>query len=459
MNRILTVEIVDRCIRAMKLRKAAGSDNIEAEHLVYSHPLLCSILTMLFNCMIMHGKVPMGFGFGIIVPVIKGNNLDNSVSENYRGITLSSGVSKLFEMCLLELYGDYLKSSELQFGFKKNLGCSHALYVLRSVVEYFNDKGSTVNLCALDLSKAFDKVNHYGLFIMLMRRSVPLEFLNILINWYDLCNAVVRWDNAVSRLFHPSCGVRQGGVLSPVLFAMYVDNIIINLLNSGHGCHIGSMFFGCIMYADDLVLLSGSLSDLQAMIDLCNGEISSLDMLINVKKSQIIRIGPRYSNICTCVTVNGMPIAFVDKLKYLGSVIRSSKCFKISIHDLRVKFYRAFNSLYARCHKLSEPVLQQLVNANCKPYLDYGTEAMFLSNSDLNSITYTFDMALCKIYKISRDCVKDIYAYTNQQDIKSSLIGKKRRFLQKCKMLCNSYIEFIYDMFGQYECAKIDTCT
>jgi hypothetical protein len=233
----------------------------------------------------MHGKVPMGFGFGIIVPVIKGNNLNNSVSENYRGITLSSGVSKPFEMCLLELYGDYLKSSELQFGFKKNLGCSHALYVLRSVVEHFNDKGSTVNLCALDLSKAFDKVNHYGLFIMLMRRSVPLEFLNIWINRYDLCNAVVRWDNAMSRLFHPSCGVRQGGVLSPVLFAMYVDNIIINLLNSGHGCHIGSMFFGCIMYADDLVLLSGSLSDLQAMIDLCNGEISSLDMLINVKKS------------------------------------------------------------------------------------------------------------------------------------------------------------------------------
>jgi hypothetical protein len=136
------------------------------------------------------------------------------------------------------------------------------------------------------------------------------------------------------------------------------------------------------MYADDLVLLSGSLSDLQAVIDLCNGEISSLDMLINVKKSQIIRIGPRYSNVFTCVTVNGLPIAFVDKLKYLGSFIRSSKYFKVSVHDLRVKFYRAFNSLYARCHKLSEPVLQQLVNANCKPYLDYGTEAMFLSNSD-----------------------------------------------------------------------------
>jgi hypothetical protein len=68
-------------------------------------------------------------------------------------------------------------------------------------------------------------------------------------------------------------------------------------------------------------------------------------------------------------------------------------------------------------------------------------------------------MALCKIYKIGRDYVKDVYVYTNQQDIKSCLIGKKRRFLQKCKMLCNNYIKFIYDMFGQYECATIDNCT
>jgi hypothetical protein len=91
---------------------------------------------------------------------------------------------------------------------------------------------------------------------------------------------------------------------------------------------------------------------------------------------------------------------------------------------------------------------QQLVNANCKPYLDFGTEAMCLSNSDLNSITIRLIWLYVKIYKISRDCVKDIYAYTNQQDIKSCLIGKKRRFLQKCKMLCNNYIEFIYDVLS-----------
>ena len=67
-------------------------------------------------------------------------------------------------MCLLELYGTYLLTSNLQFGFKKGLGCSHALLTVRSVADYFTNHGSNVTLCALDMSKAFDKVNHSALF-------------------------------------------------------------------------------------------------------------------------------------------------------------------------------------------------------------------------------------------------------------------------------------------------------
>ena len=62
-------------------------------------------------------------------------------------------------MCILDRYGEYLWSSDLQFGFKKSIQCNHALYTIRSVVEYFTAAGSIINLCALDMSKAFDKVN------------------------------------------------------------------------------------------------------------------------------------------------------------------------------------------------------------------------------------------------------------------------------------------------------------
>ena len=69
---------------------------------------------------------------------------------------------------------------------------------IRSVVEYFTAAGSVINLCALDMSKAFDKVNHYALWIKLMDRSVPLIFVRTLMHWYGLCSAVVRWGNVFS---------------------------------------------------------------------------------------------------------------------------------------------------------------------------------------------------------------------------------------------------------------------
>ena len=71
--------------------------------------------------------------------------------------------------------------------------------------------------------KLLRKLNHYALFIKLMDRNVPLVVLNVLVYWYAMCAAVVRWDSMFSSVVQLQCGVRQGGVLSPVLFAMYVD--------------------------------------------------------------------------------------------------------------------------------------------------------------------------------------------------------------------------------------------
>jgi len=91
----ITVELIDKSIRNTKLGKAAGFDGIEAEHLRYAHPKICVMLSLLFNVMIIHGVVPSTFGLGITVTLLKGPNLDSSVADNYRGITLSVHISKI----------------------------------------------------------------------------------------------------------------------------------------------------------------------------------------------------------------------------------------------------------------------------------------------------------------------------------------------------------------------------
>ena len=81
------------------------------------------------------------------------------------------------------------------------------------------------NLCAIDLSKAFDKVNHNALFIKLMNRRIPVKLLNILHFWLSVCYVSVKWFDAWSNVFKVGFGVRQGSVLSPFLFAVYLDDL------------------------------------------------------------------------------------------------------------------------------------------------------------------------------------------------------------------------------------------
>jgi len=197
-------------------------------------------------------------------------------------------------MFVLELYGNLLLKSPLQFGFKKKLSTSHALYMLRRIVDYYVRNGSPVNVSLLDFRKAFDSVDHATLFQHLLDEGLPVGVVKLLARWYDGTYACVRWGTCLSECFNVTAGVRQGGVLSPVLLNVYVNSVIQRLQLSNCGCVIGAQFLGCIMYADDLVLLSQSVCDLQKMIDICVDEALCLSLKFNVKKSCVLRFGTRY---------------------------------------------------------------------------------------------------------------------------------------------------------------------
>lgn len=182
-----------------------------SEHLKYAHPILVTQLTHLFKCIALHGYVPDRFGEGIIVPIVKDKAGNQNDVNNYRGITLTSVISKLFELIILEICEEYLVTHEMQFGFKKNSGCNHAIFVMTEVIKYYLENGSSVFLSALDLTKAFDKVNHYKLFTALLKKRTPIWVILVLENWYSKLTSRVRWNNVYSDAFSVKSGVRQGG--------------------------------------------------------------------------------------------------------------------------------------------------------------------------------------------------------------------------------------------------------
>jgi len=141
---LLDVETVNTCLAQMAKGKAPGVDGIQVEHLIYAHPIVIVLLCVLFNIMLTHGIVPTLFSSGIIVPILKDKHGDSSDMNNYRAITLSLCISKLFEKCLLSKFGHLLAVSPLQYGFQKKLSCSHAIYMLRAVTDYYVTGLSTV---------------------------------------------------------------------------------------------------------------------------------------------------------------------------------------------------------------------------------------------------------------------------------------------------------------------------
>lgn len=105
------------------------------------------------------------------------------------------------------------------------------------------------------------------MFNKLVERNVPCCLIAVLCGWYDKLYAKVRWNGLTSYMFSVKYGVQQGGVLSPWLFNIYVDDLIIEFETNCEGCYVNGKFLGCVMYADDQLLLSASVSGLQSMLN------------------------------------------------------------------------------------------------------------------------------------------------------------------------------------------------
>ena len=163
------------------------------------------------------------------------------------------------------------------------------------IVSRYINRGSSVLGCFLDASKAFDLVNHEVLFQKLLKRGLPLPVVRFLSSWYHDQQMRVRWEQSLSSSFGVSNGVRQGSVLSPVLFSVYLDELLDMLSDSNVGCYWGGHFAGAVCYADDIVLLAPSASALRRMLSICDSFATSHGLLFNADKTLFSRTEVKYA--------------------------------------------------------------------------------------------------------------------------------------------------------------------
>ena len=134
-------------------------------------------------------------------PIIKDSNGDVSSSKNYRGIAISSLILKVFDNCILMLFGELLSNDDLQFGFQKGCSTVQCTWAVQETISHYPRNGSEIFCCLLDFSKAFDKVNFNQLFRKLLDRNLPAVVLRLVLYIYINQSCFIRWNSVESKPF------------------------------------------------------------------------------------------------------------------------------------------------------------------------------------------------------------------------------------------------------------------
>ena len=402
-DELVSVTISEECvIDAFSHLKRGKSDGsvLLSDHLIYALPVVCSSLANLFTAILRHGYMPSQLKDCILVPIPK-NAKDPSVLDNYRAIALAPTLSKALEWCILLTHKEHFKTSELQFGFKQNMSTSLCTGVLKNVVSRYMLEGSPVFSCFLDASKAFDLVNHNILFSRLLSKGFPPYLVRFFLTWYKEQRMCVRWESSFSDSFSVANGVRQGGVLSPILFTLYIDDLLMDLKDQGVGCFWDSYFVGALCYADDLVLLAPSPSALRMMIRCCEDFAVSHGLRFNASKTQLIRFSHSLSSSChVCIQFCGQQLSFIDTVTHLGHLLNYNLSDAPDINHKLRDMVRKANYVLVTFPSVGPLILTRLFQSYCLSL--YGSCLWSLSSPTLHSIEVAFNKILRKIWNLPR---------------------------------------------------------
>ena len=427
----ITIYDVIKCVGCIKSGKSDGKEGLYSDHLIHGCKRLYVLMCMIFNAMLIHGESPESMILGTMIPIPKNKRQSLCNSDNYRSIALSSIFSKVLDWIILLKEGKTLNSSSRQFGFKVDSSTTHCTFLLNETISYYNLNHTSVYTVMLDATKAFDRVNYYKLFSELLNRNVSPVFLRLLISMYSNQKLCVSWGGCTSSHFPVSNGVKQGGVLSPALFAVYIDGLLVDLEKSGTGCNVGNQYTGALAYADDVTLLCPTLSGMQKMLDICESYANKFDILFNGKKSQLLFFKGK-----GCSDKKGNLKIFGETLKYCDNAVHLGHSISVDDPNFIVNkscssFWKSFNIFISDFGHIHPVVKCHLFDKYCCSF--YGSPLWLLHGNAVNNLCIAWRKALRSLWKVHPMTHCDIiYALSGCEPLKVQLCRRFVKFIKKC---------------------------
>ena len=374
------VELI-KAFRKLRPNNTSGIDEIPGFVVKDCQNVLIEPLIYLFNLIIETETFPRIWKTARICPIFKSG--DKSSIDNYRPVSILNNFSKLFEFIIYD---------QIYYQVKKNLTpCQHGFIEKRSTVTnltYFTqhaskslDNRGQVDCIYLDISKAFDQIDIYLLLHKLKTMGFCDSLLNLLSSYLFNRENYVIIDFIKSNPFNPTSGVPQGSTLGPLLFLLFINDIVDNL-----SCEK-------LLYADDLKIFN-DISCLDDCVNLQNN-ITKIqnwcvhnNLKINVKKSVILTYTRKQQFTTFEYHVHNIPLRRVSETKDLGVVFDSALTFNMHINEIVSASYKTLGFLFRTCKFFQHTItFKTLFYALIRSKLEYCSVVWFpFYNVNINRI-------------------------------------------------------------------------
>ena len=328
LNTSIIQKEVEEGIHNLKSRKSPGFDCVTNEMLKCTTSHGKKLLTLLFNKVLKSGIFPYEWNYGMIKLINKG--MDVYDANDYRGITLNSCLGKLFCTILYNRIAPLLENKNIlckeQAGFRQNHRTTDYIFLLRTVIKKYTTKNNILFSCFVDFSKAFDSIWRRALIEKLRKIGINGPFLQVIESIYNRTTNSLIYNDSLTPKFISNIGVKQGDTLSTILFNLYINDLP-NILSfdGNYPIVVGHTPINCLIYADDLVIMSTSAEGLQQCLNKLATYCNKWKLQVNLKKTKVIlfnRQGSLIKNHNFLFKSNNIEVT--KQYKYLGFIFSCS---------------------------------------------------------------------------------------------------------------------------------------
>ena len=391
LNERIRREEVEECVKRQKNNKSPGMDDIPYEMYKNGGEVMIDEITKLFNCVWQEERVPKEWNECRVTLIHKGGYKSKNELKNYRPIALANTVGKIFSTMLNERLRKWIEREgvlgEEQNGFRADRRAEDNIFIVNEMIERKRRDKDKLYVCFLDIEKAYDRVIREIMWCVLVKIGLSEKIVNIIRSMYEDTKAIYRLGTLETDWVRSERGVRQGCTLSPTLFSLYTEEMAARLRRMDVGVKFGDHKINVLLYADDVVIMSETGEELQALLNVVDGYGRDFGVKFSSEKSKVMIVNRSEDERNMTWRLSGNELKQVCEYKYLGVWLSADGCERAKNEKISgARQWVGRLGSVARMRASKYDVLREVWKSVAVPNTMYGMDVIAWNENELDKL-------------------------------------------------------------------------